>query len=43
LILAVALLLLAAISSYLACRRFRRKFLGLREDILWLREIGRQQ
>jgi uncharacterized membrane protein YqjE len=46
----VALLLLAALGSYLAIRRFRRQATGLqetleelREDILWLREwAGRE-
>ena len=47
LILAAALLLLAALGGYLAWRRFRRNFLGLREtleelreDVLWLKEKG---
>jgi hypothetical protein len=45
LIFAAALLLVAALGSYLAWRRFRRNFIGLREtleelheDALWLKE-----
>lgn len=48
LILAACLLASAALGGYCAWRRFRRKFIGLREtfeelreDALWLREKGR--
>lgn len=47
LILAAGLILLAALGSYLAWRRFRRRFIGLqetmeelKEDLVWLRETG---
>ena len=48
LIFAAALLLLAGLGGYLAWRRFRRNFLGLREtleelreDMLWMKEKGK--
>jgi hypothetical protein len=50
LIFAGALLVLALSAGYLAWRRFRRRYTGLREtleelreDMVWLRESGRQQ
>jgi hypothetical protein len=50
LIFAAGLLILAGLGGYLAWRRFRRNFIGLREtleelreDILWLKEKGGAQ